>query len=144
MKASIDEVLVASMSTSPALSSTLLSAKALVPVRMMFLASTPAPLTAIPVEPKPAASEAAAAIAAIEAVSSALIRILPVSALTTVLAFFINALTVVSMVFRPRATPMDTEIPVLPKAMAMEAAPARAEMVEVSFAVREMLSALMP
>ena len=113
---------------------------------MMFLASTPAPLTATPAPPpNPAATEAAAAMASMEAVSSALITMSPAVEVAPWPASFIKALMALSMVLSAMETPIDTATPTPPpKAAAIEAAPAKAEMVDVSSAVSEMLSADIP
>ena len=71
--------------------------------------------------------------------------ILPVREVTPVSAFLMKAATLVEISFRPSATPMEIETPApLPNAKEIEAAPATAEIVEVSLAVKVMLVAEMP
>ena len=86
-RASIWALLTASTSTLPTLLTTLLSIKARVLPRMTLLASAPAPLTATPTCPKPAAMPAAKDTASILDSSVAAMVIPPLPA-DTLLAFW--------------------------------------------------------
>ena len=144
LMARMSEAEEASIRTSAALVSLLSWTKALVAVRITFWATAPAPLIAIPTMPKPMAREAAAAIPLMVESEAAVTAISPDSEVTPVSAFRMKASTEVAISFEATATPMEMETPTMPKAAAMEAAPATQEMVDVSRAVNVMLDAEMP
>ena len=142
----ISDLLTASISTFPTgltiVPRLLSSIKAFVLVRITFVASAPAPLTPTAVLPaKAAAIEAAAETALIVSVLSARRVIFP----PVTSASLIKLSTLLLIVLWARDTPIETETPVPnPKEAATEAAPAIAEIVDISVAVRVILSAWIP
>ncbi len=119
---------------------------ALVRVRMMFLATAPAPLTATPATPAPPMdTDTAVEIAWIVALFSANSFILPTVVVTVSSVLRIYASISLLIWFSARDTPIDTATPAVPpKAAAMDAAPATEWMDELSLAVRVTLPALIP
>ena len=111
----------------------ILSMRMLVRVLMALLLSAPAPLTAIPPTPKPAASATDAARDRIVAVSAAPIFSAPVVALTTPAAP-LSALrmiwleVVLEMVLTAIVAAIAPEMPTIPPAMLKATAPATASM----------------
>ena len=113
---------------------------------MTFVASAPAPLTAMPaLPPMPAASEAATDVALIDEDSVAMTLTAPLVVVIPSFALRIYACTSLLMLLRASETPMDSEIPASPpKDAASDAAPATATMVDASVAVKARLRPLMP
>src|SRR4051794_4790501 len=122
----------------------LLPTNAFVLVRIRFVDSAPAPLTATPAPPNapPTAIDAAAETALIEAVSVALSAMFPdIDSVTPV----IEAWTTLSTVLCASATPIETATAFDPATeTATDAAPATASIVDVSLALSEMLPGLSP
>ena len=145
--ARIDESLVAWTSTFPLLTTTLPSAtEALVRLRMMFFATAPAPLTAIPaVPPPPMASDAADVVASIRETVVASITTPPRVVRSVSSALSMKASTLLPMWFAASATPTEKATPpVPPKAAAIVAAPATDSIADSSCAPSVTLPAVMP
>jgi hypothetical protein len=106
-------------------------------------ALTPAPAAPTP-RPPANAAEAATATAVIVEDSVALTRMSPVRASTLVSAFSIEAWTVLPIELFASVTPTATATATGPKAAATETAAATALMVDVSWAVKVTLSAMIP
>ena len=144
--ASMPAVFMAVAFTGPELSMTLSSMWALTFVRMTLVAAAPAPLMPAPTLPTAIESAAATVQASIIAPSVAE-RLIPVDvvALTFVSASAMYAETSFAIVFQARATPTATPTPKAPPIdAAIDAAPTMALIVEVSLAVIEALSTVMP